>query len=700
MTRTHSSVTNTNGPASAPAQGTTASAAQPHAVPSASTSGASGSSGNLPPRPRRTPLDPPWTVEDAAEHFQIGGWGQGFFGINKAGHVVVRPKRSADVEIDMFEIVCELRERGLQAPIILGFADVLNERINDLHDAFARAIRENEYKGGYCAVYPIKVNQQRHLVEEVNACNKKFGFGLEVGSKPELLAVLGMTTGENDSRPIICNGFKEERYIEHVMLAAKLGRTIFPVIENLSELRLIVDLSQRYGVKPRIGVRMNTNAQGAGRWKHSSGAKAKFGLSVSEVLEVVQYLRERKMLDCLQLLHCHLGSQIHDIRSINAGAHELARIYVELVRMGAGLQYLDVGGGLGVDYDGSQTNFEFSTNYTLAEYASNIIYRVASVCDESSVAHPTIITESGRAMVAHHSVLIFNVLGSTGVDRVSIERELELLGGKNGLEASDDIPRPMIDLHEAYRGVSERRLLECYHDALEARDAAMNLFNVGHLTLEQRGQIERMFWATCAKIRDKCREMTSVPEELEDLESSLSDVYFINLSVFQSLPDIWAINQIFPIMPIHRLDQRPTRAATLADITCDSDGKIDRFADKRDIKRVLMLHPHEEGSEYYLAAFLVGAYQETLGDLHNLFGDTHVVHIKVDENGQWWIDQIVEGDSVREVLSYTQYEVSKLFQEVRKECETAVRRKRMSVAESQQLLRAYEAGLAGYTYLE
>jgi len=675
MTSTHTSSTDANGPITPTGQVSSA-------------------------RSRRTPLDPPWTVEEAAEHFQIAGWGQGFFAVNDKGNVVVRPTRSKDTEIDMHEVVLELRERGLQAPIILGFADVLHQRIKDLHDAFARAIRENDYKGGYCAVYPIKVNQQRHLVEEVDKCNRKYGFGLEVGSKPELLAVLGMTSGDSDQRPIICNGFKEERYIEHVMLAAKLGRKIFPVIENIAELRLIVDLSERYGVRPRIGVRMNTNAQGATRWKHSSGAKAKFGLTVSEALEVVEFLKERNMLDCLQLLHCHLGSQIHDIRSINAGAHELARIYVELVSMGAGLKYLDVGGGLGVDYDGSQTNFEFSTNYSLNEYAGNVVYRIASVCDESEVDHPTIITESGRAMVAHHSVLVFNVLGSTGVDRNSFESELESIIKTYGSEDSEDLPRPIIDLLEAYRGVSERRLLECYHDAMEARDAAMNFFNVGQMTLSQRGQVERLFWATCSKIRDKCKELATVPEELEDLESSMSDVYFINLSVFQSLPDIWAINQIFPIMPIHRLKERPTRAATLADITCDSDGKIDRFVDRRDIKRSLMLHHIKEDEEYYLAAFLVGAYQETLGDLHNLFGDTHVVHIKLDENGQWWIDQIVEGDSVREVLSYTQYEVSKLFQEVRKECEIAVRKKRMSVSESQQLLRAYEAGLAGYTYLE
>ncbi|MFO0875387.1 MAG: biosynthetic arginine decarboxylase [Phycisphaerales bacterium] len=645
----------------------------------------------------RNGFEPAWSLEDSAETYNVNGWSKGFFAINAKGHIAARPTRDPKAEIDLFELVRGLRERGIKTPVLVGFSDLLKRRLTDLRDAFDLAIAENGYKGDYQAVYPIKVNQQRRVVEEVRQYGKELGFGLEVGSKPELLAVLGMTA-DSPERLIVCNGFKEARYIEFVALAAKLGRTIVPVIENLMELRLIVEQAEKLTIRPRIGVRVNLSTPGAGRWRHSSGVKAKFGLSLNEVLEVVEYLRARDMLDCLQLLHCHMGSQIHDIRQVNAGVNELARIYVELAKLGAGMKYLDVGGGLGVDYDGSQTNFEFSTNYTLPEYASNIVYRIMSVCDEEGVAHPTIVTESGRAMVAQSSVLIFEALGANRVDRFTVPPELAR--ETMAKELSEDLPRPILDLLEAHGAVNERRLLECYHDALQARDEAMNLFSVGYLSLEHRALAERLFWATCARIRDKCRDMESPPEELTDVESSLSDTYFCNLSIFQSLPDIWAINQIFPMMPIHRLDERPTRRATLADLTCDSDGKIDRFVDDRDIKRTLELHEIEDGDEYYIGAFLVGAYQETLGDLHNLFGDTHVVHVKLDENGQWWIDELVEGDSVREVLQYVQYDVNRLSQEIRRECEQAVRLARMTVPESQALVRAYESGLSGYTYLE
>jgi arginine decarboxylase len=646
------------------------------------------------PKPVRRGLEPAWTVDDARELYQIRRWGGGFFDVNDAGHVVVRPRKTPQHEIDLFEVIQGLKERGLKTPVIVAFSDLLNRRLTDLFQAFANAISEHGYKGDYRAVYPIKVNQQRHVVQEIQECGKQFGFGLEVGSKPELLAVMGMTTETPDAL-IICNGFKEERYIEFAALASKLGRTIIPVIENIQELKLILRTSQSYGIRPRIGVRVNLAAMGAGRWRHSTGAKAKFGLSISETLEVLALLKRENMQDCLQLLHCHLGSQIHDIRNVNAGVNELARVYVELAKLGAGLKYLDVGGGLGVDYDGSQTNFEFSTNYTLNEYASNVVYRIMSVCDEEGIEHPTIVTESGRAMVAHHSVLVFDVLGSNSTDRFTVPEEFANLNGN-----SEDTPRPILDLLDAYRNVSERRLLECYHDAMQAREEALSLFNLGHMTLQHRGVVEQLFWATTAKIRDKCREMETIPEELQDLETNLADTYFGNLSIFQSLPDIWAINQIFPVMPIHRLSEKPTRQGVIADVTCDSDGKIDRFVDLRDIKKTLELHPIKHGDEYYLAAFLVGAYQETLGDLHNLFGDTHVVHIRLDENGKWWINHVVEGDSVREVLLYVQYEPEKLRHEIRRECERAVRDSRMTVAESQALTKAYEGGLAGYTYLE
>jgi arginine decarboxylase len=506
--------------------------------------------------------------------------------------------------------------------------------------------------------------------------------------------VLGQT-GDRPDRLIVCNGFKEERYIEFTMLAAKLGRTIIPVIENLAELRMILESSERLHVRPRIGVRVNLSTSGVGRWRHSSGVKAKFGLSLPEVIEVVELLKARGMADCLQLLHCHMGSQIHDIRQVSSGVNELARIYVEMVRMGAGMKYLDVGGGLGIDYDGSQTNFEFSTNYTLAEYASNVVYRIQSVCDEAGVDHPTIVTESGRAMSAQQSVLVFDVVGANRLDRFTVPSNIEQL-----VAPEQEPPRPLVDLFDAWHGVTERRLLECYHDALQARDEALSLFSLGYMSLEHRSLADRLFWATCLKIRDKVRNMDDAPEELQDLLSTLTDTYFCNLSIFQSLPDIWAIRQLFPIMPIHRLGEQPLRHATLADLTCDSDGKIDRFVDHHDIKKALPLHDLRDGEQYLVGAFLVGAYQETLGDLHNLFGDTHVVHVKLDENGQWWIDEIVEGDSVREVLQYVHYDGSRLLADIRRECEKAVRTKAMSVAESQALLREYERGLSGYTYLE
>jgi arginine decarboxylase len=646
------------------------------------------------PRAARPTLDPAWTVEDSVDLYNIRGWGKGFFDVNRAGHVVVRATKEPAREIDLHDVVQGLRERGLRTPVLLHFSDLLQRRLLDIREAFEHAMKENGFRGRYLAVYPIKVNQQRRVVEEIRQYGKDYGYGLEVGSKPELLAVMGMTT-ETPDRLIICNGFKEDRYIEFVTLAAKLGRTIIPVIENLTELRLIVRHAENFRIRPRIGVRVNLSTPGAGRWRHSSGIKAKFGLSLSEVIEVLEYLRERGMEDCLQLLHCHMGSQIHDIRQVNSGINELARIYVELAKMGAGMRYLDVGGGMGIDYDGSQTNFEFSTNYTLQEYASNVVYKIMSVCDEEGVAHPTIITESGRAMVAQQSVLVFDVLGANRLDRFQVPGRLE-----DAFPEGAEIARPIADLWEAYSTVSERRLLECYHDALQARDEALSLFSVGYLSLRDRALVERLFWATCARIRDKCREMASIPEELRDLESSVSDTYFCNLSIFQSLPDIWAINQLFPIVPIHRLDERPTRKATLADLTCDSDGKIDRFVDDHDIKKTLELHELREGEDYFLGAFLVGAYQETLGDLHNLFGDTHVAHVRLDENNQWWIDEIVEGDTVREVLHYVQYDATKLAMDIRKEVERAVRSKVMTAAESHALVKAYEAGLAGYTYLE
>ena len=636
----------------------------------------------------------PWRVEDSLELYHVEAWGKGYFGINDSGHVVVRPDTTERYEIDLYEVVEGLQARDLTTPVVVRFSDILAHRLRRLHDAFAQAITENDYKNRYAAVYPIKVNQQRLVVEEVYRYGQEFGFGLEVGSKPELLAVMAMTENAPD-RLIVCNGFKDDSYIEAVTLATKLGRTIIPVVENFEELGLILEHARAYQVRPRIGVRVKLFSEGSGRWSASAGEKSKFGLFITEILELFNVLKQHDMLDCLQLVHCHPGSQLQDIRRVKDAINELAHVYAELKLMGAGLQYIDVGGGLGVDYDGSGTNFPSSMNYTLNEYASDVVYRIASVCNLRDIPHPMIVSESGRAVAAYHSVLIFDALGSSALDKFRVTGDrAEDYGG------DEELPQPVQDLFEAYRAVSERRLVECYHDALTAREQVLQMFNLGLLSLEFRALAERLYWATCAKIRDSCRKLERLPEELEDLESILSDTYFCNFSVFQSLPDSWAIDQLFPILPIHRLHECPTRTAVLADITCDSDGKIDHFVSLRDVKRTLELHELRADERYYLAVFLVGAYQETLGDLHNLFGDTHVVHVRLHDEGGWWIEEIVKGDTANKVLEYMEYDVAELYPALARDCERAIRDGRMTLAESQALKRFYERELDGYAYLE
>jgi arginine decarboxylase len=643
-------------------------------------------------RKPRPPLA--WTIEDSAELYQTRAWGKGYFAINDAGHVVVQPDTTATRQIDLYEVVQGLKARDLTAPVVVRFSDILAHRLRHLHDAFAQAISENDYRNRYAAVYPIKVNQQRLVVEEVFRYGKEFGFGLEVGSKPELLAVMAMTEDSPD-RLIVCNGFKDDSYIEAVILATKLGRTIIPVVENFSELHLILKHAATYGVRPSMGVRVKLASEGSGKWRDSAGEKSKFGLFITEILELLEILRSRDMLDCLKLVHCHPGSQLQDIRRVKDAINELAHVYAELKLLGAGLEYIDVGGGLGIDYDGSGTNFPSSMNYTLNEYASDVVYRITSVCNTRDIPHPMIVSESGRAIAAYHSVLIFNTLGMSALDRFRVTGREE-----EDYKGDKELPQPVQDLFEAYRAVSERRLVECYHDALTAREQTLQMFKLGLLSLEFRGLAERLYWATCTRIRDYCRKLEDTPEELEGLEAILSDVYFCNFSVFQSLPDSWAIDQLFPIMPIHRLEERPTRKGVLADITCDSDGKIDRFVSAHDVKRTLELHEISEEHEYYLAAFLVGAYQETLGDLHNLFGDTHVVHIRFHDEGGWWIDEVVKGDTANKVLEYMEYDVAELYPALSRDCERAIREGRMTVAESQALRRFYQGELDGYAYLE
>ena len=634
-------------------------------------------------------------TNENAVRYAVDSWADGFFAIGPRGSMKVRPDRRPEREVDLLEIVDGVRERGYATPVLLHFGDVLDTVLRDLRTAFDSAIRTSGYEGSYRGVYPVKVNQQRSVVEDVGRISGRMGFGFEVGSKPELLAVLAMTV-EQPERLVVCNGFKEDRYVEFAMRAAKLGRTIVPVVENLEELELVLRHADRIGVRPRIGIRVNLNVEGVGRWAGSSGIKAKFGLTLAEVLRGVDILRDHGMLDCLQLLHCHMGSQMHDIRQVAAGIGELARIHTELHRLGAAVEYLDVGGGLGVDYDGSQSNSPFSRNYSLEEYASTVVHRIQSICDDRGVPHPTIVTESGRAMVAQQSVLVFDVLGANRFEPHLIPGEIEGLRGRDGEEPA----RPLVDLFEAWRRLDGETLLECWHDAESARAEALDLFSLGYMSLEHRAEVERIFWTLALRARELGSALEPVPEELAALDDLLTDVYFCNLSVFQSLPDCWAIEQVFPIMPIHRLDEAPARRGTLADLTCDSDGKVDRFIDRGEVRRWLPLHDLVDGQRYLLGAFLVGAYQETLGDLHNLFGDTHVAHVRVDDSGGWWIEEVVEGDTVREVLGYMQYDASELTRILRGECERNVRRGTMTARESRDMVGAFEAGLQGYTYLE
>jgi len=648
----------------------------------------------------KTTTDSPptrWTVQDAADLYQISAWGAGYFAAGDSGHILVRPDGTRRYELDLYDIVEGLRERGLHTPVLIRFSDILAHRLERLHEAFEAAIAANEYRGRYVAVYPIKVNQQRPVVEEVLRYGGRYRFGVEVGSKPELLAVMAMT-GELGDRPIICNGFKDDPYIEAVILATKLGRTIFPVVESMSEFERVMRYAAHYEVRPSIGVRMKLASSGSGRWSESAGYKSKFGLFTTEVLEILEALEREGMADCLKLLHCHPGSQISDIRALKESVSELAHVYAELCQLGAGLEVIDVGGGLGIDYDGSETASPSSVNYTLESYAAEIVYRIASVCDEREIPHPTIVSESGRAIAAYQSVLVFDVLGASGPSWV---RGLDLPTPAT-LDEEVDWPQPIRDLVYALDAVSDTSVMEPFHDALQAREEAMRLFGLGYLSLPLRALAERLFWATVTRVHDVADEEEYGAEEIETLERILGETFFCNLSVFQSLPDTWAIDQLFPILPIHRLDERPTHRGVLADITCDSDGKLDRFVDpwRREPKRLLELHELEPGQPYYLGAFLVGAYQETLGDLHNLFGDTHVVHIRVDEDGEWWIEEFVEGDTAAEVLSYVQYEVGSLFPALRQDCERAVREGRMSIAESRALQEFYQSALAGYTYLE
>lgn len=629
-----------------------------------------------------------WKIQDAMDFYSVNSWGANFFSVNAQGNIAVYPTGDPERAIDLKVLADEIQQRGIQLPLLVRFSDILRARIKTLCESFQAAIQECGYKSVYRGVYPIKVNQQRHVVATIVDAGKPYHYGLEAGSKPELLTTVALI---NDPEAlIICNGYKDEEFIELALLARKVGKNVILVVEKLSELELIVRIAERLNVQPCIGIRIRLSAKGSGRWEASGGDRSKFGLGPIELLQAVEWLRERNLLHYLNLLHYHLGSQITAIRSVKDALREAARYYVELKKMGANLQYLDVGGGLAVDYDGSRTNFAASANYSMQEYANDVVYQIMTTCDEAKVEHPILVSESGRAVTAYHSVLVFNVLGVTEFKPV-----------EPNAPASEDAPQLVKDLWDSYQSLSRKNFEEAFHDIQHAREQLLNMFNLGYVDLKWRAYAELIYWAANYKIYRLTKDGSYISDELEGLEKSLADIYFCNFSLFQSLPDMWAIDQIFPIMPIHRLQEKPTRNGILADITCDSDGCVDRFVDLRDVKNVLPLHEWNENEDYLIGVFLIGAYQEILGDLHNLFGDNNAVHVALDgEKNSYWIEHVEYGDNVSEVLAYVQQSKDDLVNQFRQSVEAAVRGGHCTLEEARRILETYRSGFEGYTYME
>lgn len=629
-----------------------------------------------------------WTSDRSRELYGIRNWGAGYFDVSEKGEVQVLPGgKNGGNPVSLMEIVSGLEERGLNMPVLLRIENILDARIKSLHEAFGRAIKEAEYENVYRGVYPIKVNQQEQVVEEIARYGSIYHHGLEAGSKAELIAAISFM--KDPEAYVICNGYKDEEFVDLGLLALKMGVRCVFVIESMQELPLIVARAEELNVRPILGVRMKLASRASGRWTESGGDNSVFGLNTAQVIDVVDMLREKEMLDCLQLLHYHLGSQIPNIRDIRAAVTEAARIYCGLVQEGATMGALDLGGGLAVDYDGSNSNFAGSRNYTVAEYAADIVEVVKKTLDESAVSHPVIITESGRATVAYYSVLLFNILDVSKFESHPPPEKLP-----------DNAPEYLQNLFDIPRGMTTKNVQESYNDAIYYRDEIRQLFKHGNINLRDRALGEQMFWHIMMRVKGLIRQMKYVPDEFAGLDKKLADVYYGNFSVFQSLPDAWAIDQLFPIMPIHRLDETPNRQGIIADITCDCDGKIDRFIDMHDVADTLALHELRPDEEYYLGAFLVGAYQETLGDLHNLLGDTNVVSVRIDDDGAIHYEREIEGDSVEDVLSYVEYQPKSIITRIRAMAEQAVNQGRISAKERRSVMTAYTNGLRGYTYFE
>lgn len=627
-----------------------------------------------------------WRIEDSAELYNVNGWGLKYFSVNDKGHVSVTPKEGY-ASVDLKEVMDELQVRDITSPVLLRFPDILDNRIEKISRCFKQAAKEYDYQAQNYLIYPIKVNQMRPVVEELVTHGKKFNIGLEAGSKPELHAVLATNIAENAL--IICNGYKDEDYIELALLAQKMGRRIYLVVEKLNELRLITEIAKRINIKPNIGIRIKLSSAGSGKWEESGGDQSKFGLNSSELLEALDFLEKNNMEECLKFIHFHIGSQITKIRRIKNALREAMQFYVQLSKLGFNIDFVDIGGGLGVDYDGTRSSAsESSMNYSIQEYANDAISAIVDACVKNNLKQPNIITESGRSLSAHHSVLIFEVLETASLP---IWKDCEEID-----ENSHELAR---ELYEIWDKLSQSRLFESWHDALEIRETALDLFSLGMLDLRTRAQIEKLFWSIAREVGEIASSLKHIPDEFRKIAKMLPDKYFCNFSLFQSLPDSWAIDQVFPIMPISRLDERPNRMATLQDITCDSDGKITSFISNHGITNSLPVHALKQNEPYYLGVFLVGAYQEILGDMHNLFGDTNAVHISVYKD-RYEIDQIIEGETVAEVLDYVQFNPKKLVRNVETWVTASMKAGRITPEEGREFLSNYRSGLYGYTYLE
>jgi arginine decarboxylase len=631
---------------------------------------------------------PEWNAEIAAEHYGINTWGQGYFRVNKNGNVCVTPMGEAGPTVDLHELTQDLMDRGIRIPIMIRFPDIIKARVELINNCFAKAVADFNYKGSYCGVYPVKVNQQRHLVEEIVKHGRSRRLGLECGSKPELLVVLALMNTPNAL--VICNGFKDTEYIETALLSQKLGRHTIVVVDRFEELKLIIEAAKKFNVRPHIGFRAKLSTQGAGKWVDSSGARSKFGLTSMEIVDGVELLKRENMLECLELVHFHIGSQIPAIQNIKSSLKEGARFFVELYKTGAtGLKFIDVGGGLGVDYDGTGKS-DSSINYSEQEYANDVISTLQSLCEEKGIPHPDIVTESGRFLVAHHSILVFNAMGINDLKRPEPPRPT----------TKNDHPL-MQDLQYIYDKLNKDSINECFNDLTQAKTETLSLFTYGVLNLQQRAWAEAMYFAIATKMITLAKQVEDCENIVSHLSEELCDTMFCNFSVFQSVPDSWAVGQLFPVMPIHRLEERPTREATLADLTCDSDGKLEKFIDTETgtYKNTMRIHDLKEGQPYFLGVFLTGAYQEILGDLHNLFGDTDAVHVSLHESG-YMLDHYVPGDTVTEVLSYVQYRHYNMVDSIRQAAEESIQKGTITKQEAKLLIKHYEEGLSGYTYLE